>query len=122
MRKFVLVLAVLVATVGMAFAENKLCMPFDNTPGGGIYVNVSSVRVKKEDITVAEYDNTITVMSNGNKMRIIECKIDRGNNGRGSYGKTGYVLEPYGEHTEHFTTYERPLKPEQVHVKGEGCN
>lgn len=120
MKKMFLVLAVLLTVVVAAFADNKICKTYDNGSEGGIYVSVTSKRVEKKDITVAEYDNTITVMSNGNKMRVIECKIKYGK--KTVSGETGYILEEYGQHTEVFRTAERSLTPKDIYVKAEGCN
>ena len=122
MKKIMLMLAMLATIVGLAFADNKICELFDNGSKGGIYVTVTSQKIEKKDPTLTEYDNTITVMSNGNKMRVIECKIDKGYGRRVSYGETGYILTEYGSHQEVFRTAERPLTTNQIHVKAEGCN
>ena len=63
----------MVMICGIAIAENKICKIFDNRSNGGITVVVKSEKDPNDrDVTIQDYINTIKIMSNGNKMRIIE--------------------------------------------------
>lgn len=121
-KKIIMGLFVLATVIGIAIAENKICKIFDNRSNGGITVVVNS----KEDpndknITIQDYINTIKIMSNGNKMRITDCRITRGK-GSKIYDAIGKIIEGYGEVTVEYKSYKKGLSSDEIIVTAEGCN
>ncbi len=101
-KKIIMGLFVLTAVIGMGFAENKICKIFNNSPNGGITVVVEPKNIK--------------IMSNGNKMRITDCKTE---NGRRFSEAIGKIIEEYGEITVKNICDSSSVK---IIVTAEGCN
>ena len=107
---------------GIAIAENKICKIFDNRSNGGITVVVKSEKDPNDrDVTIQDYINTIKIMSNGNKMRITDCRITRGK-GSKIYEAIGKIIEGYGEVTVECKSYNKGLSSDEIIVTAEGCN
>lgn len=123
-KKLLLVAIVLFAFCFASFAQNKACVDYEN--GRGLAVFISSMQDPSDtDPTVVDYINTITVSSNGNKMRIISVGI-KDSKGRIQYLYScpilGKIIEPYGSVQFTYKTHNGGLKANSVIVKAEGCN
>ena len=123
MRKLFLFLSVLLTVVSICFANNKKCETFDNGLKGGLAVFVSSEKDPNDrDVSVQDYINTITIASNGNKMRIITCQIKIGGKWTSAYDPLGIVIEPYDKYSFEFKTSAKKLSSDDIKVTAEGCN
>ena len=122
-KNLIAVLIVLMAMVGIAFAQNNACVKYKN--GSGLSVFVHSVRNPNEADDTISYINEITVTSNGNKMRVNSVKIKKGNGKMETIKNCpilGKIIEPYGEIQFTYKMHGRKLKAEDVEIKAEGCN
>jgi len=122
-KKLLLVAIVLFAFCFATFARNRACVDYDNNYGVSVFVE-SWKDPNDTDITIQDYINKITVISNGNKMVIRSVKIK---NGRGQFENVkcpilGEILEPYGAVTFTYKTHDRTLSSADIEVKTQGCN
>lgn len=123
-KNLIAVLIVLMAMVGIAFAQNNACVEYKNGYGLSVFVD-SKEDPDDTDYTIMDYINTITVTSNGNKMRVNSVKIKKGNGKMETIKNCpilGKIIEPYGEIQFTYKTHGRELKAEDVEIKAEGCN
>lgn len=122
-KKLLLVAIVLFAFCFASFARNRACVDYDNNYGVSVFVR-SWEDPNDKDITIQDYINEITVVSNGNKMVIRSVKIKNG------YGKfedvecaiLGTILKPYEAVKFTYKTYNRTLSSADIEVKTQGCN
>lgn len=123
-KNLIAVLIVLMTMVGIAFAQNNACVEYKNGYGLSVFVD-SKEDTDDTDYTIIDYINTITVTSNGNKMRVNSVKIKKGNEKMETIKNCpilGKIIEPYGGIQFTYKTHGRELKAEDVEIKAEGCN
>ena len=122
MKKSLLFISLLFVTVvGVVFAENNICKVYTNNNGLSVFVE-SKKDPKDKDLSVQDYLNVITIASNGNKMRIIDCQIRSGNKWKSVSKPLGKILEPYGDYKFEWKSSFNGLKRDDIKVTAEGCN
>lgn len=122
MKKFILTFAILVNFVGMIFADNNICEIFTNDKGLSVFIERSYKDPNDTDITIQDFINVIVITSNGNKMRITDCKVKSGKNWNVVVEPLRKILEPYGEYKFEYISHGKKLSRMDVQVVAEGCN
>ena len=122
MKKKLFVLLLLSTIIGIAFAENNMCETFTNNKGLSVFIEDAYKDPNDTDKTIQDYVNVIVIASNGNKMRIIDCKIKSGTKWNVAAKPLRQILEPYGEYRFEYITHGKKLTRDDVQVTAEGCN
>ena len=121
MKKNVLIVLMLLSlSISVVFAANNVCTIFSKGNGLSVFVT-SKEDPNDKDLSVQDYINTITITSNGNKMRIIDCQIRHGKKWESVTQPLGEIIEPYGKYTFPYKTSFRGLKRDDIEVTAEGC-